>query len=58
MAKKASKKTSPCSDYETTYKEKRDAIKKLLAETSDEEIGKMFRQRKEANEFLAARGLY
>lgn len=30
----------------------------LLAATTDEELGRMYRQRKEANEFLQARGLY
>lgn len=31
---------------------------KMLAETSDEELGKAYRQRHETNHFLQVRGLY
>jgi len=51
----AKTKANPCADK---YQEENKKRKALLEKTSDEEIGKMIRQRKEATEFLAARNLY
>lgn len=45
-------------DCGAKYKKELEARKKLLDETDDALLGKMYRQRKEANDFLAARGLY
>lgn len=53
MAKQKS--NDPCQDE---FRKKLAAEKKLMAETSDEEIGKMYRLHREATEFFQARGLY
>jgi hypothetical protein len=46
---------SNCEDY---YKKEQEAQNKLLRQTSDEEIGKMYRQHNEATEFFRKRGLF
>ena len=45
-------------DYDVAILRKKQATAALLASTSDEELGRMYRQKKEAIDFLAARGLY
>jgi hypothetical protein len=52
MAKKTA---DPCQDE---YKKTQQAQKELLAKTTDEEIGKMYRIHKEATEFFQSRGIY
>lgn len=41
-----------------SYEETRKKQAELLKNTPDEEIGKMYRQHKEATDFFMARGLY